>query len=106
MQTRMLILLTNRGVCYVAITEYHNKVNFINRKNRKEVNFCMPAQWTGELVGKLHNHNLSCRDLAKELEVTPAYVSMVLHGKKNPSNAEQRFTEAVQALIEHTSKEE
>ena len=30
----------------------------------------LPAEWTGELLGKMHNHRISNRDIAKELGVT------------------------------------
>ena len=59
----------------------------------------MPAQWTGALVGKMHNKEISNEDLAKELGFTPAYVSMILNGKRNPPNIRQRMEEAVNNIV-------
>ena len=32
----------------------------------------LPAEWTGELLGRMHNRRVSARDIANELGVTPA----------------------------------
>ncbi len=59
----------------------------------------LPEAWTGEVVGKMHNNKISNSEMAEELNLTPQYVSMVLNGAKNPSNAKERFTAAVDAII-------
>lgn len=59
----------------------------------------MPAQWTGELIGKMHNVKVSQSDLARKLGITNRYVCMVLNGKRAPKDAEQRFTAALDELI-------
>lgn len=59
----------------------------------------MPAQWTAEIVGKLHAHKVTQGQLAACLQVTPEYVSMVLNGSRRPKNAQERFTAAVEELI-------
>lgn len=59
----------------------------------------MPAQWTGELVGQMHNHRISKKRLAEELGMTPEYVSMVLNGHRDPVGTEERFRAALDALI-------
>ena len=59
----------------------------------------MPAQWTGELVGKMHNHRITYEELAVSLNVTKSYVSMVLNGARNPANAKERFNAALDELI-------
>ena len=35
----------------------------------------MPAQWTGELVGKMHNAGVTAKQLAAEMGKNPKYVS-------------------------------
>ena len=60
----------------------------------------MLAQWTGELVGKMHNHKISKSQLADKLGVTREYVSMVLNGKKTPANAKERFNRAFNSIVE------
>ena len=60
----------------------------------------MPKEWTGNLVGLMHNNRISNLQLAKELGVTDRYVSMVLNGHRDPPGAEERFTTAVRKIIE------
>ena len=64
----------------------------------------MPAQWTGEFVGKMHLNNVSKKDLAKQLNCSAEYVSMVLNGKRNPKGAEQRFRQALAEMIQERSE--
>lgn len=60
----------------------------------------MVEKWTGRLVGKMHNERIRAEDIATELGVTPAYVSMILNGKRNPPGAKVRLEAAVDAIIE------
>jgi len=66
----------------------------------------MPETWTGTLVGRMHNHRITNADLAEELGVTAAYVSMVLNGKRKPPGIRKRMTEAVKAVIDRRNTEE
>lgn len=56
-------------------------------------------KWTGELIGKMHNHKVSLQELADELGMTKGYVSMILNCQRKPPNAEERLTSAVDRLI-------
>lgn len=60
----------------------------------------MPKKWTGNLVGLMHNEKISFRDLADALGVTNRYVSMVLNGHREPEGAEEKFTAALNRIIE------
>ena len=60
----------------------------------------MPKKWTGDLVGLMHYHRISFKELADCLGVTNRYVSMVLNGHRDPPNAEAKFRSAVNKLIE------
>lgn len=60
----------------------------------------MPKEWTGNLVGLMHNYRISFAQLAEELGVTNRYVSMVLNGHRDPPGAEERFTAAVRRIID------
>lgn len=60
----------------------------------------MVEKWTGRLVGKMHNERIRAEDIATEIGVTPAYVSMILNGKRNPPGAKARLEDAVNAIIE------
>lgn len=60
----------------------------------------MPAQWTADVVGKMHLLRISNRQIAEQMGVTPEYVSMVLNGHREPEGAEGRFKEALDRLVE------
>lgn len=59
----------------------------------------MPKDWTGNLVGLMHNKKISSTQLANQLGVTLQYVSMVLNGKREPAGAEEKFKAALEVLI-------
>ena len=63
----------------------------------------MTKKWTGNLVGLLHDNRISRTELAKELDVTREYVSMVLNGHREPEGAEEKFTAALNRLIKRKS---
>lgn len=65
----------------------------------------MPAQWTGDMVGKMHNNRVSLTQLAEKLGVTKAYVCMVLNGRRSPKDAEQRFNAALDELIKEREED-
>ena len=58
----------------------------------------MPAQWTGELVGRMHNAGVTAKQLAAEMGKNPKYVSQVLNGHYSPKKAEAEFNEAFKSL--------
>lgn len=64
----------------------------------------MPAQWTGDLVGQMHNNKITKKQLAEQMGVTPEYVSMVLNGHRTPAGAEETFCAAVNAIIQSQNK--
>ena len=60
----------------------------------------MREKWTGRLVGRMHNEEITRNELANELGVRKSYVSMILNGDRKPSDAQQRLEAAVDAIIE------
>lgn len=66
----------------------------------------MPEKWTGRLVGKMHNERITYEELAEELNVTRAYISMILNGKRSPNGIRERMEEAVERLIERRQARE
>lgn len=58
----------------------------------------MPANWTGEVVGEMHVAKITNRDIAREMGVTAAYISMILNGDREPPWAEERVREALARL--------
>lgn len=59
----------------------------------------MPAQWTAEIIGKMHLHSITAVRLAAALNWHPKYLSAVLNGHKAPSGAEDKIRAAVNQLI-------
>lgn len=60
----------------------------------------MPAQWTGVVVGKIHNNQLTAKELAKEIGWNEKYLSLVLNSENPPKNAEKKVNEALDRIIE------
>lgn len=60
----------------------------------------MREKWTGRLVGKMHNEEITRNDLAEELGVNKAYISMILNCDRKPPGIQQRLEAAVDAIIE------
>lgn len=60
----------------------------------------MPEEWTGDLIGKMHNAGVTYDDLAAEIGCGKSYLSMVLNGKRNPKGAKEKLTAAFDRVIE------
>lgn len=63
----------------------------------------MPAQWTGELIGEIHNAGFKIKDVASEAGLNPKYVSQILHGKCESDKAERKLRSALKRMIERGS---
>lgn len=64
----------------------------------------MPAQWTGNVVGKMHLAGVRKSDLAKAIGYTPEYLSMILNGHRSPKDAQKTIESALDRLInEHST---
>lgn len=59
----------------------------------------MLAQWTGDIVGKMHVYEITAITLAQKLGYNPKYLSAILNGHVAPKNAEQRLSAAINDLI-------
>ena len=55
--------------------------------------------WIANAVGKMHVNRISNIDIAKKLNFTVGYVSMILNGKKTPKDAETRIMTAIDEII-------
>lgn len=66
----------------------------------------MLAQWTGEVVGKMHIYGITSKELARYLGYHEKYVSAVLNGKRSPEGAETGFKTALDELIKSKAEEE
>ena len=60
----------------------------------------MPEEWTGRLIGDMHNAGISRAEVARELGVSTAYVTMVLNGIRTPKGAEEKLRAAFERVKE------
>ena len=60
-------------------------------------------KWKAELLVKMRMNKITQRALAKHMNLTEEYVSMIFNGKKNPECAEKKFTNAVNDIISEMS---
>lgn len=59
----------------------------------------MPAQWTGQIVGEMHNNNITGKKLAAELGWNEKYLSQVLNSENPPKKAEEKIRFALNRLL-------
>ena len=64
----------------------------------------MPAQWTAEIIGKMHLNGVTAKQLATAVGWNPKYLSQVLNGHKSPKTAENK--EAAELYINFMLEEE
>lgn len=60
----------------------------------------MPEKWTGRLIGQMHNEGVTYDELAAEMGIGKAYLSMILNSKRKPPRIKQRAEEAFAAICE------
>lgn len=59
----------------------------------------MPEKWTGRLVGRMHNHQITVSQLAEYLGFSRCYCSLILSSKRNPPGIREKMETAVSELI-------
>lgn len=64
----------------------------------------MPAQWTAEVVGKMHLYKITAVQLAEKIGWHPKYLSAVLNGKRQPKQGERIVKSAVDELIHEAER--
>lgn len=65
----------------------------------------MPAQWTADVIGKMHLSGITAKRLAVEVGWNEKYLSVVLNGHREPKNAEATLRAALDRLASAKEKE-
>ena len=60
----------------------------------------MPAQWTGQLIGEIHNAGFTIKQVAVEAGLNDKYVSQVLNADTESPKAKQKLSAALTRLRE------
>lgn len=60
----------------------------------------MPEKWTGRLIGRMHNERVTYDELASEMGIKKAYLSMLLNSKRKPDGIQERMEAAFEAVLE------
>ena len=66
----------------------------------------MPAKWTGELVGEIHNAGLTIKEVAAEAGMNPKYISTVLNQDTDAPKAEAKLRAALARLTGEAAQED
>lgn len=59
----------------------------------------MPEKWTGRLIGQMHNEKVTYDELAAEMGVTKAYISMLLNSVRKPDGIRERMENAFKSVL-------
>lgn len=66
----------------------------------------MPKEWTGLLIGRMHNERVTYEELAEELGVTKPYIGMILNGKRNPPGIQEKMEAAFERIVQRKKLQE
>lgn len=65
----------------------------------------MPEHWTGRVIGRMHNHNITMQELADRMGITRAYVSLLLNSKRNPPGIREKMESTVAEMIKERKQQ-
>lgn len=65
----------------------------------------MPAKWTADVVGKMHLHGITAKQLAAEIGWHEKYFSAVINGHREPSGAKETVQGALQRIVDQQDKD-
>ena len=65
----------------------------------------MPAMWTGEFVGAVHNAGLTVKAVAAEAGLHEKYVSQVLNSAESDPPAKKKLWDALERMLKRRSVE-
>jgi len=60
----------------------------------------MPPEWTGEVIGIMHNNRVSFQRVANAVGWNVKYLSAVMNGKRQPAGAEVAVRDALARILE------
>ena len=63
-------------------------------------------KWTGELIGRMHNEDVTFDELGSEVGWGKPYISMILNGSRSPANAREKLESALEAIIRRKGETE
>ena len=66
----------------------------------------MKEQWTGNLIGRMHNEDVTFDELGAEVGWGKAYISMILNGARSPAGAQEKLENALDAIIKRRAERE
>lgn len=58
----------------------------------------MPAEWTGDFIGRVHLANITLKAVAEEAKLDDKYVSQVLHSENPSPKAKEKLYAALGRL--------
>ena len=73
------------------------------------MNFCnsflnggekLKEEWTGNLVGRMHNADVTFEELGAEVGWGKPYISMILNGSRNPADAKEKLEAAFERIVQ------
>lgn len=62
-------------------------------------------KWTGRLIGRMHNEEVTYEELGAEMGVSKAYVSMILNGARKPNGVQAKMESAFDSIIARRKEE-
>lgn len=65
----------------------------------------MPEPWTGRVIGRMHNYNITMQELADRMGITRAYVSLLLNSKRNPPGIREKMESTVAEMIKERKQQ-
>ena len=65
----------------------------------------MPAQWTGHIIGEIHNSGFTIKQVCEEAGLNPKYVSQVLNSNADSPKAKAKLWEALNRLMESQERD-
>ena len=66
----------------------------------------MREPWTGELVGRMHNEEVTYQELAEEAGVVKGYVSQILNGTRSPKRGREKLEGAFESILRRRMEEQ